>query len=156
MWREQNEALGSERPSWTDVVDGFLLYAETGFVDVAEVRREMQQLYLGLLVAREISDFGVLQAYLHEKDAVLQLSAKPFDVCSYPALACVDPINGTPRQYAIEICQGAELGRLCSYPLTEPGTHLSHDVLEMVLRRDTGIVIPSKSLKYAVQALPDV
>lgn len=150
MWRERDEALPTERPTWAEVVDGFLLCAETGLVDPAEAKREMQKLYLGLFVGGEISDFGVLQAYLHEKHASLQLSAKPFDARAYPALACVDPVHGESRDYAVEIYQGAEIARLYDAPLPEGSTPLSHDVLKMILARDTGIVLPGMCVKLPV------
>jgi len=154
MRREQNEALGSERPEWCDTIDEFMVYVETGLVDAPQLRREMQQLYLGLLVAGEITDFGELQIYLHEKRAVFQLSAKPFDPQTTPALACVDPNNGSPKQYAVEICQGSEIQQLLTHPLASGDTPLSHDVLEMILRHDTGIVVPGMRVKLTTPLHP--
>ena len=151
MWREQNEALSPLRPSWADEVDWFLLSADFGMTDPQEVRLGMERLYIGLLAARDITDFGMLQTYLREKDADVQLSATPYDAHASPALICVDPVSGSSRDYEVKICQGREREHLLRYPLTEADVCLSHDVLEMILRHDTGIVIPGKNLKYSVQ-----
>lgn len=106
-------------------------------IDRNSIIPTMSQLCTDLLQNDMLDDLGSLQSYLRQSSAFVQLVAMPFNKAeiTQPNIRCIDVITGETRGHWLMVSVG-ENGSEAERQLNL--LHMSHEVNETILRRDTG------------------
>jgi len=136
------EPLTDEHPMWEGAIVGLLGGVETGIVPPEQVIALTGQVCVELLQSGYLSDLGTLQRYLRERNAVIQLVARPFKAktAATPGTRCLDVVTREPKGHWLMVCVGGGPER------TEVRDRLrelamSDEVNEQALTHDTGMLV---------------
>jgi hypothetical protein len=136
------EQSSHDIPRWEGAIVGLVSAVEEGVIPMDQVAREVAKTCIALIQAEILPNYGVLQTYLRQRGAPIQLVAEPFSAerLSQPGTECVDIITREPRTHWPMIFIGPRQAG------AEP--HLQHyrmsdEVNETILAKDTGrLVLP--------------
>ncbi len=133
-----NPEHASIHPIWEGAIVGFLGAIESGMVPQEKVVYETTRVCQELLMSGMLGNLGVLQTYLRQRDAAVQLAAYPFkpEEMPRPDVVSKDPATGETRSHCLMVSLGPEAIQKLLQTFG-----VSHEVNEATLTYDTGILI---------------
>ena|GEM_PF-2389704 len=143
MSMSKPEQPGSS-PIWAEGITNFSGAVEQGYVSPDHAIAAIGQVSVRLIQEGSLQNFGVLQQFLREQRAFVQLTSQVFrrEMMPRPDIVCVDAVTQQPRNRWLLVCLGgpAELEKYLRQHA------MSHEINETILARDTGTLAVDKRL----------
>jgi len=124
-------------PIWEGAVVGLLGAVEQGMLSRDQIIPAMAQVCKELLESEMLANLGVLQQYLRQHEAIVQLVARPFKLEDIPRsdMRCIDIVTHEPRGHWLIVSVGHHEAAMQLQALA-----VSNEVNEYRLTNDTGML----------------
>lgn len=135
----KHESLDDNNDAWKVVIDGML--ATLVAIPAAQRAAAAREFVVQPEAVDLFGNFGVLQSYLREQGAIIQLVARQFDPANpeHQGMACLDIATGTPRAYYLSV-EATYTGQE-STPVALQEIGMSDEVNEHLLAHETGVLV---------------
>jgi len=128
----------NSHPIWEGAIVGFLGAVEADLLPSDQIIPTMGQVCRELMQAEMLTSLGELQQYLRQREALVQLVAKPFRQEEMPRsdIRCVDVVTGEPRGHWLMVSVGPQEATRQLQAMA-----VSDEVNEAALANDTGMFV---------------